>query len=519
MRLPIAFLLFACVVTGSAAASGVQVTVQSPVTTSCAILGSPVRFAATATSSNPITGFVVYANNLNVYQTNNSQLNATLALAAGTYSVYIRAWDSTGASGTSATFSITIGARLQVSVQSPTVGAALGSPVHFQATATSPSPITGFVVYANDQIVYQTKSPSLNASVALNAGTYSIYMRAWDSTGAYGTSPPFLITVGPSGSVQVTVQYPVAGITLVSPVRFAATAASAHPITRFAVYANSRNIYQTNSSSLNANVALPVGIYSINVRAWDSSGASGTSAAFSVTVSTNTLPMPPSTALIYQGIQDSTRGWGSCGTKCCAGGASDAWSWSMYQFQTTPSLDGASTEFVITGPAYADALHWYKLGAQNWATNYLWDSWTYLDNASLTAQAIEFDAFMVVAIGGVNRKFMFGSQCDYAAAVWDGWSENTSGGGSWIHTNIPCNKLSSNSWHHVIWYVKRVGTTLDQLQYVNLTVDGVTYNVNMLEPSQATSWNQVLGVQYQQDIGPSATGFHQWIDQVRLTVW
>ena len=255
------------------------------------------------------------------------------------------------------------------------------------------------------------------------------------------------------------------------------------------------------------------------VRAWDSTGASGTSGSFPITVATNTVPTPPPGAAVYQAIQDSSSGWGSCGTVCCAGGASDAWSWPMYQFQAAPSLDGASAEFAITGPAYADALHWYKVAAQNWATNYLWDSWTYLDSSSFTAQAVEFDVFTVIPIAGINRKFMFGSQCNYAAGVWDGWMENPSGGGTWIPTNIPCTKLSPNSWHHLLWYFKRVGSTFDQLQYVSLTVDGVTYNVNMLEPSQVTSWNQVLGIQYQQDIGRSGTGFRQWVDKVKLSIW
>jgi len=478
-----------------------------------------VQFTATASGANPITGFVVYANNRNVSQTYTSTLNVRVVLSAGNYTVYVRAWDSTGAYGTSPSFSITVGGGVHLTVLSPTVGAALGSPVQFTAFASSNNSITSIIVYANNQIVATTYSSSLNASVSLSTGTYSIYVRAGDSSGAYGTSPPFLITVGPPGSVQVTVHSPVARTTLVSPMRFAATATSAHPITRFVVYANNGKIYQASGSSLNANVALPVGTYNMFVQAWDSTGASGTSATFPVTVSTNTVPTPPSGAVVYQGIQDSSSGWGSCGTVCCAGGASDAWSWPMYQFQTTPSLDGASAEFVITGPAYSDALHWYKVAAQNWATNYLWDSWTYLDNTSLSAQAIEFDAFTVVPIGGVNRKFMFGSQCNYAAGVWDGWMENTSGGGTWLPTNIPCTKLSTNSWHHLLWYVKRVGTTLDQVQYVSLTVDGVTYNVNMLQPSQATSWNQAVGVQYQQDIGPSATGFHQWIDKVKLAVW
>ena len=520
MQSRIVWLLFVSAVSVSAAASGVRVVVHSPGASACAILSSPVQFTATASSANPITGFVVYANNQSVHRTYTSSLNARLVLGAGTYTVYVRAWDSTGAYGSSPAFSITVAGGVQLTVLSPTVGAAaLGSPVQFTAFASSANPITGFSVYANDQSVYRTSSSSLNAGVGLSSGTYSVYVRAWDSSGTYGTSPPFLITVGPPGSVQVTVHFPVAHTTLVSPLRFVATTTSAHPVTRFAVYANNQPIYQANGSSLNANVVLAPGSYSMFVRAWDSTGTSGTSASFPVTVITNTVPTPPFGGTVYQAIEDSSSGWGSCGTVCCAGGASDAWSWPMYQFQTAPSLDGASAEFVITGPAYADSLHWYKVAAQNWATNYLWDSWAYLDSLSSTAQALEFDAFAVIPIGGVNRKFMFGSQCNYAAGFWDGWMENTSNGGTWIPTNIPCKKLSTNSWHHLLWYLKRVGTTLDQLQYVSLTVDGVTYNVNMLEPSQVTSWNPVLGVQYQQDIGGSGTGFREWIDKVKLTIW
>jgi hypothetical protein len=334
---------------------------------------------------------------------------------------------------------------------------------------------------------------------------------------SFAADPPLATS---SSGVRVTVQSPISGATASSPVQFAATAASPHSITGFVVYANNQNVYQTNGSSLNANVALSTGTYSVYIRAWDSTGTYGTSPPFSITVAVSTLPTPPPTAVVYASIDDSTSGWGSCGTASCAGGASDASSWPMYQFQTTPSLDGASTELVLTGPPYADALHWYKLPPQNWATNYLWDSWTYLDDASLSAQAIEFDVFTVVPIGGVNRKFMFGSQCNYASGVWDGWAENTSGGGTWVPTNIPCTKFSPNTWHHVVWYFTRVGTNLDQLKYVSLTVDGATYSVNIpLQPSQATSWNQVLGVQYQQDLGPSGTPFHQWIDEVKLTIW
>jgi hypothetical protein len=159
-----------------------------------------VQFTATAISAYPITKFVVYANKQNVYQANSSTLNASVALRSGTYSIFVRAWDSSGAYGTSPSFWISVvqsaTTAVQVTVQSPAAGATLSSPLQFTATASSSNPITGFVVYANNQNVYQTNGSTLNASVALPDGTYSVLIGAWDSSGAYGTSPAFPITVG-----------------------------------------------------------------------------------------------------------------------------------------------------------------------------------------------------------------------------------------------------------------------------------------------------------------------------------
>ena len=125
-----------------------------------------------------------------------------------------------------------------VTKTSPASGATVTSPVTFAATATSSAsnPITGFVVYANNKNVFQNDvtSPTLNTSVALSPGTYSVYIRAWDSSGAYGTSPTFTLTVGTgstssSGSgVTVTQTAPANGATLDSPVTFTATASSSN---------------------------------------------------------------------------------------------------------------------------------------------------------------------------------------------------------------------------------------------------------------------------------------------------
>jgi len=55
-----------------------------------------VRFTAAAKSTHPITVMRIYVDNVSRFNTNSSSLNTSLALATGTHSVVVQAWDSTG---------------------------------------------------------------------------------------------------------------------------------------------------------------------------------------------------------------------------------------------------------------------------------------------------------------------------------------------------------------------------------------------------------------------------------------
>ena len=70
------------------------------------------------------------------------------------------------------------------------------SPVHFEATAESDSPITGYVVYVDNQNVYRSFSPLLDAWVVLPpGGTHSVYIKAWDATGSLFRTPAYSINI------------------------------------------------------------------------------------------------------------------------------------------------------------------------------------------------------------------------------------------------------------------------------------------------------------------------------------
>ena len=68
---------------------------------------SPVHFVVTAESDSDITGYVIYVGGKNVYQNFQPSLDAWVLLPAGTsHSLHIKAWDSSGSSLSTATYSI-----------------------------------------------------------------------------------------------------------------------------------------------------------------------------------------------------------------------------------------------------------------------------------------------------------------------------------------------------------------------------------------------------------------------------
>jgi hypothetical protein len=80
-----------------------------------------------------------------------------------------------------------------VTLQSPGLsvnsGANLTSPIHVQATAEDSSPITGYVVYVDNQNVYRNFSSTVDTWVTIPAGRHTLYVKAWDaqSVGSTGT--------------------------------------------------------------------------------------------------------------------------------------------------------------------------------------------------------------------------------------------------------------------------------------------------------------------------------------------
>ncbi|MFB3812904.1 MAG: Ig-like domain-containing protein [Terriglobales bacterium] len=415
---------------------------------------------------------------------------------------------------------------VSVSVATPTNGATVASPVNIKASASSGYPITGWHIYVDGVKAYSGgMASSISASVPLASGIHNVIVRAWDSTGAYA-SQALQLTAGAvsSGTVAVSVTSPANGASVVSPATITATTSSAAPVTGWRVYVDGTEAYAAGATStISVPVNLSTGTHQVVVRAWNSTGAygsanltlsaGGTSTSPTPTPPTGAGPMPPSYAAVYKNVENM-QPTGKCSSASCSGGPAVAWNYWAAPYQTTPSLDGASSVYYINGPSYGTALWWYRVGNNPAPTRFIYEFWLYTDSAApTTAEALEFDLIQVAN----GRKYNFSSQCNYWTKTWDTWNEATQ---HWIHSNAVCQPFKPNTWHHVKWALERVGT---QTHYLSVTVDGVTQNISSAyawQPAPATSWaNGALVFQVQQDLNGRGGSFKQWVDKATVWAW
>lgn len=290
------------------------------------------------------------------------------------------------------------------------------------------------------------------------------------------------------------------------------------------IYVDNVSAYLIFGSKIDASVAMSAATHHVVVQAWDSkgmifkqtlvltvSGQNPTPTPTPAPTPTPTeLPVPPASAVTISNIEQMN-GWESC-TVCAGEGANGpVAAYSMVANQVSPSLNGKSTRFGISGTTpYSDALWWKQLGAVNTAKNFKYDMYFYLTNPEL-AQALEFD--MNQAIG--NQRFIFGTQCNIktgGTGHWDVWGNAA---GNWLTTGIACSMPAAFVWHHITWEFKR---TANQVIYVGFTYDGVTHYVNRTYPARPSSVNE-LNVAFQMDGDSKMNAYSTWLNKVSVTYW
>ena len=222
-------------------------------------------------------------------------------------------------------------------------------------------------------------------------------------------------------------------------------------------------------------------------------------------------------------------GWGSC-VSCAGGDPNGTASINSTPFVTTPSEDGASLEFDISGSSYTDGLWWYKVGANNVVSHFKMDFWLNVDVSTQNAQTLEFDVFQ---FNQHNSSFlpgtesMFGTQCNYAAGVWQLWD---TGNGQWLSTAVPCVPFTPNTWYHITLAFH--GSSRSRYQHYDslniaqynskgkrATNQRYQWGVTVGSGPMPAGWGENMGLEFQMDIAGSGSSMTEYVDNVTLKAW
>ena len=285
-------------------------------------------------------------------------------------------------------------------------------------------------------------------------------------------------------------------------------------ISQWTVCLDGQAVYQTSTdaTSISQPIEMTAGQHLLWASLSDVKGDSNRSEVRLIQVgppppSSTVLPTPPANAQVLKQMQNDTT-WTIC--SLCAAGTNTTGNYWLKPSQSEPSLSDSSLEMYADGPPWTNVLFIdTKLGT-NLNTNFLWDFWVYHDPAAESqVWSSEFDFWVVLS----GKEFMIGSQCDFGDGYWSTWDSQ---GGRWVLNGIPCPHWSPG-WHHVQWYLERTSPT--QYRYDTLVFDGTPYGLNQTWTFNDTTWQDMIGVQFQLDQDPSGTPLHEWVDNVTLTTW
>ncbi len=219
-----------------------------------------------------------------------------------------------------------------------------------------------------------------------------------------------------------------------------------------------------------------------------------------------TMLMPAAHAWTYSRLETSS-GWGSCGSKSCAGGSGAAlWKKTV----SSPSLDGASAQFYVGGGAFADALWWKHITTNSGVSHFVLDMYQYLKNPS-ASQAVEYAANQYYN----GHWYKFSTQCSYAGGRWRVWDSYNR---RWYTTSLACSRPAAFKWIHLVFeYARSSGKAV----FVAITINGSKHYISKAFSPQSTSSgsNGDIGIHYQLDIGSSGTDYSAWVDKMNFTIW
>jgi hypothetical protein len=405
------------------------------------------------------------------------------------------------------TLTFTASAFATVTVSNPWNGDTVGSPAQFVATASSTTCSRGVAsmgVYVDNSLQYVVTGSSLNISIAISPGNHQAVIEEWDNCGGATFTPENIIVTQQSG---VYLTSPANNSTVSPTVTFAATATTStcpQGVASMGVYVNNQLVHVQNGSKLNTQVTLASGAQHTVTQEWDYCGGS-TYATSNITVTGSSGgasgPVIPSSAVSFANLQNNGN-WQQAHDDATGGSANG-----YMTMVGSPSRSGHAREFVTSYSNSAAERYGISFDNNATSTNFVYDTWVYLNSSSSVIANMEMDLNQVMPNG---QTVIMGFQCDGYSSTWD-YTANigtaTKPVDHWIQSKAACNvrKWSTYTWHHV-----QVLYSHDEsgvVTYKSVWLDGVEQDINATVSSAfALGWAPTLLTNFQVDgLGASGT--------------
>jgi hypothetical protein len=249
-----------------------------------------------------------------------------------------------------------------VAISSPANGATFTAPATVTITANASDPegrMSSVAFYAGSTLIATDTSAPYSATwSATTSGTYSLTARATDQDGGVATSAAVAVTIqGANQPPTVSLTTPAAGATFTAPASITLTASAADPesqLARVEFFAGSTRVATDTSAPYSftwSNVA--AGSYSLTAVAYDTAGASATSAARTVTV---TAASTPPRLVVFTASSDHAANVTSYLLEIFAAGANPATATPVASSNLGKPTPGANNQITVDREAFFSGL-------------------------------------------------------------------------------------------------------------------------------------------------------------------
>ncbi len=316
---------------------------------------------------------------------------------------------------------------------------------------------------------------------------------------------------------SVTILQPTPNVTTASPVRVQATVKDTVAIAATQIYVDGLLKFQVPTSGVNTALPVANGVHHVAVQAWDKLGHTFKSTV-NITVNGGAAPAPvppPTTGVtVFDRVEEQT-GWQTCGNCGNTGATGAAASYNMARGIGSPSEDGSSSQFSISGHPFSNGYWWItQHPAPSAGIKYLGYQFDLYIPAGMEniPQAIEFECQQ-----GLNGwVYNFAWQADYASNTWRVFNYVAK---RWESSGIPLQRFTPGTWHHILAEYHNNPAT-HQVYHDAITVDGARYPVraNAVHSAKNAGGGNYFNNAFQLDLNSKGTAYKVYVDGMKVTI-